>query len=221
MATIIKRESQQYASGTELRSVSYDLSDMASQADAYLQEVRAEAAKIVQEAEAAAAKIRQESEQAGKQAAEAAIERILDEKVAQQMQTLIPALDTAVQQIADARQDWLRHWETSGTKLACAIAARIVRRELQNTPEIALEWVQEALQMCTGAAEVTVRLHPSECETLGKQVSQLAQVFQPSAKANIVADDSLSVGGCRIDTEFGSIDQQLETQLERLQQELS
>jgi len=221
MATIIKRESQRYDSGNELRDVAYDLTDMAGQANVYLQEVRAEAAKIVQAAEEEATKIRQQSEAAGKQAAEAAIERILDAKVAKQMNTLTPALSSAVQQIEDSRHDWLRHWESSATRLACAIAARLVRRELQSEPEIALEWLQEALQMCAGAAEITVRLHTSDYETLGGQVRQLTEVFNPAAPAKIVADESLTVGGCRIDTEFGSIDQQLDTQLKRLQEELS
>jgi len=221
MATIIKRESQLHASGFELRKVAYDLTDLASQSDVYLLEVREEAAKIVQQAQQEAAKIRQEAEVAGKRAAEGAIERILDEKVAKQMKTLTPALASAVQQIEDSRQDWLRHWESSATQLACSIAARIIRCELQTRPEIALQWVQEALQMCAGAAEITVRLHPSDHETLGDQVRQLAEVFHPAAGANIVADASISKSGCRIETEFGSIDQQLETQLERLHQELS
>ncbi len=221
MATIIKRETQHHASGSELRKVAYDLTDLSSQGDAYLLEVRAEAAKIIQQAERDAAKIRLEAEAAGKQAAEAAIERILDVKVAKQMKTLTPALASAVQQIEDSRQDWLRHWESSATQLACDIAARIIRRELQTQPKIALQWVQESLQMCAGAAEITVRLHPSDHETLGDQVCQLAEVFSPAASTKIIADASLSLSGCRIETEFGSIDQQLETQLERLQQELS
>jgi len=221
MATIIKHGSQQQASGNELRPVAYDFSDMASQADTYLQEVREAAAKIVQEAKAEAAEIRKQSEASGRQAAEAAIERILDEKVAKQMKTLTPALAAAVQQVEDSRQEWLRHWESSATQLACAIAAKIVRRELKQQPEIALEWVQEALRMCAGSAEITIRMNPADYETLGSQVDALAKVFHPAAPTNIVADDSLSVGGCRVETAFGSIDQQLETQLERLREELS
>ncbi len=221
MATIIKREAKLFSSGTEMRNVAFDLTDMAGQADAYLQEVRAEAAKIVQQAEQEAAKIRQDSERAGKAAAESAIERILDEKVAKQMQTLTPALAAAVQQIEDSRQDWLRLWETSATALACEIAKRIIRRELETQPEIAQEWLRDALQMCAGAAEITVRLNPIDRDTLGVQVQQLVDVFHTVAQANIVADESVSLGGCRIETEFGEIDNQLETQLSRLQQELS
>lgn len=221
MATIIKRESQQYASGTELRDIAYDLTDMAGQADAYLQQVRAEAAKIVQQAETEAANIRQQSEEAGKQAAESAIERILDEKVAQQMKSLTPALAVAVKQVEDSRQDWLRHWESSATRLACEIAARIIRREIESEPEIALQWVRDALQMAAGSAEITVRLSPADHETLGPQVQQLVEVFQSTATAQIVSDPSIAPSGCRVETEFGSVDNQLETQLERLQEELS
>ncbi len=220
MATIIKRESQQQASGNELRGIAYDLSDMASQADVYLQEVRGEAAKIVQQAEQEAAEIRKQSEAAGRKAAEAAIERILDEKVAKQMKTLTPALAEAVQQVKDSRQEWLRHWDASATQLACAIAAKIVRRELKAEPEIALEWVQESLRMCAGAANITIRMHPADYKTLGGQVEELAKVFHPAAPANIVADASMTGGGCRVETEFGSIDQQLETQLKRLAEEM-
>jgi flagellar biosynthesis/type III secretory pathway protein FliH len=36
-----------------------------------------------------------------------------------------------------------------------------------------------------------------------------------------VADDAVSPGGCRLNTEFGTIDKQLETQLERIKEELS
>ena len=220
MATIIKREAQMHPSGTTLRTVAYDLTDMASQGDSYLDNVRAEAAKIIQQAKAEAAKIRQQAEQAGRQTAEEAVESVLDKKVAQQMKSLTPALATAAQQIEDSRQDWLRHWEESAVKLATGIAARIVRRELSVQPDIALQWVQEALQFSAGAAELTVQLHPADHQTLGEQVKQLAAVFSQVAPATVVAEPSVSPGGCIVKTEFGSIDLQLETQLARLAEEM-
>ena len=87
------------ASGTAFRHVAYDLTDMAAEADGYLGGVRREAPKIVEQARREAAAIRQQAEAAGRRAAEEAIERILDEKVAKQMKTLTPALQAAVAQI--------------------------------------------------------------------------------------------------------------------------
>jgi flagellar assembly protein FliH len=221
MATIIKQESEFYPSGTRMGELALDMSDMSGQAELYLDSVRAEAVKIVEQAKREAAAVKQQAEQAGRQAAEAAIERILDEKVAQQMQTLTPALAEAVKQVEDSRQEWLSVWESRTVQLACSIARRIIRRELQQQPELSLEWVAEALRLCSGTAEITIRLHPSDHATLGAQVSRLAEEFRPAAPANIVADKAVTIGGCRVETEFGSIDQQIETQLERVAQELS
>ena len=221
MATIIKSEIQTHPSGTPLRRVAYDLRDFSGQADDYLDRVRAEAAKIVLQAKQEAGKIRAQAEQAGRQAAEEAIEKLLDDKVAKQMRTLTPALQTAVAQIVDSQADWQRHWEKSIVQLACAFAKRLVRRELKQQPEIALEWIREALQLAGGAAEITLRLHPHDLITLQTQVEQLAAVFSPAAPARIVGDETISLGGCRLETQFGSIDQQLETQLTRISEELS
>ncbi len=220
MATIIKHDSQQHQSGDALRGVAYDLSDLSIQADDYLGDVRAEARKIIQEAQQESERIRSQAEEAGRKAAEAAIEKILDEKVAKQMKTLTPALAMAVEQIKDSRQQWLTHWETSAIQLACSMASRIIRQEIKNQPEIPQQWIEEALRLSAGAAEITVHLHPNDHQTLSKQVSRLAEVFHPAAPTRIVADESISLGGCRVETQFGSIDQQIETQLARISQEL-
>jgi flagellar assembly protein FliH len=221
MATIIKHESQAIASGAPLRQVVYDLRDFSGQADEYLGRVRAEAAKIVMQAKQEAEKVRSQAELAGRKAAEEAIEKILDEKVAQQMRTLTPALQSAVTQIVESEADWQRHWEKSIVQLACALSKRIVRRELSHDPEISLQWIREALELASGAAEITVKLHPSDFATLRNQVEQLANVFSTAATARVVGDETISLGGCRVDTQFGSIDQQLETQLTRIAEELS
>lgn len=221
MATIIKTHGSQNASGPTLRGAAYDLTDMAAQADQYLAQIRAEALKIVEQAKQEAAAVRQQAEAAGKQAAEAAIERILDEKVAQQMRSLVPALQAAAKQIEDAKHQWMLHWEQTAIGLSSAIAQRIVRSELTRRPEITLEWVREALQLAAGAGDMTIQLSPADQHTLKKQVQQIANVFAPLASVTVAASDAVSPGGCRVVTEFGAIDQQVETQIERIKEELS
>lgn len=221
MATIIKTHMPQQASGTAFRGVAYDLTDMAAQAEDYLGAVRSQAVQIVDQAKREAAAVRQDAEAAGRRAAEQAIERILDEKVAKQMKTLTPALQAAVKQVEDAKQDWLRHWESTAVDLAVAIAGRLVRGELQRRPEISGEWLRESLQLAAGSGDVTVRLNPADQQTLERQVKQLAAVFAPLATVTVMADEAITPGGCRVITEFGAVDQQLETQLERIKQELS
>jgi flagellar assembly protein FliH len=220
MATIIKPE-MLTASGTALRHVAYDLTDMAAEADGYLVGVRREAAKIVEQARRDGAAVRQDAEAAGRRAAEEAIDRILDEKVAQQMKTLTPALQAAAQQIRDSQQSWLKQWESAAVELACAIAARLVRGELARRPEISLAWMREALELATGAGEIVIHLNPADHATLERQTAQLAASMHPTAKVRLAADATTSLGGCRVTTEFGTVDMQIEAQLERITQELN
>lgn len=217
MSTIIK------AAGPIRTSdgMSFNFDDMTLKAGDYLDQVRAEANKIIAQAEQQAAAIRKRSEEEGRQAATNAAERILDEKVGKQMLSLLPALKQAVAGIADAKQAWLMHWEKAAVHLAAAMAARIVRREVAKSPEISVKLVREALELAAGSAEMQIQLHPDDYTTLGKQVDRLAAELSPAAKVQIVPDAKITRGGCRIQTQFGSIDQQFEAQLARIEEELS
>lgn len=220
MATIIKHGSGILPSGQEVRGVAYNLADIENQAGERLQGVRQEAARIIQAAKQEAEQIRRQAEQSGRQAARDAAERLLDEKVGQRMSTLTPALQQVVRNIEDAKQQWLHHWDSSAIELASAIAGRLVRGELQRRPEISVEWMREALQLAAGTGETALRLHPDDVSTLSCQIDELRALFAPISEVRIQPDATISPGGCRVETQFGSVDQQLETQLERIQQEL-
>src|SRR6478752_1593067 len=95
MATIIRKESPHEAVvGRSAQPISFSFTDMRGQANDYLGTVRAEAAKIVQQAHQQAEQVRRQAEAAGRKADEAAIERVLDERVGKRMETLLPALET-------------------------------------------------------------------------------------------------------------------------------
>jgi len=202
-------------------SLPFRFDEMERHATTYLDTVRAAAAKIVSEANQQAAGIRRNSERDGQQAAVEAARRILDEKVTRQLETLLPALRHAIETLGQARADWLRAWEQNVVHLAAAIAARVIRRELSRKPEIPLAYIRESLELASGSPHVMVRLHPDDHAALATHIPMLTSELARQATTEIVADPAITVGGCRIDTQFGSIDQQIETQLARIEQELT
>ena len=221
MATIIRKENaHELQAGCAVRRESFSFADMEGRASEYLETVRQEAAKIVHEAHRDAEKLRKQAEVAGRKAAESAIERILDEKVAKRMETVLPALEQVVVQLNDAKGELLRQWERSAMHVITAISARVIRRELTRAPAIALDLVAEALRLATGTTDVTLRVNPTDYEHMGSQIEQLAKALCGLAPSHIVADPAISAGGCRIETKFGVIDQQLEAQLRRIEQDL-
>lgn len=208
-------------SGTGVRGVPFDFTDMSNRADEYVQHVRDEAAKIVQQAHAEAKQVLRNAEQAGREAAEAAIEQVLTERVGKQIDTLRPAVDGLVDGLAATRGEWLDHWQNAAVKLSVQIAERLVRKELEQRPEISEEWLREALTLAAGGSDITVRLNPNDHNHLAPKADQIAQSMGKVAGARIVADETVSPGGCVVDTRHGSVDMQLETQLDRLTEELA
>jgi flagellar assembly protein FliH len=188
--------------------------------NAYLGKVREEAAKIIAQARQEAAALQAQAAEQGKKAAMQAAENALRSRIDQQLQTLAPALQAAVDAVLQARQEWQGHWETQGLQLATAIAERVIRREVSKRPEITLDLIREALELAAGSPRITLRMNPGDHAALGEHVNQLIAQLGRVGDASVVADPTITSGGCRIETQYGSIDQQLETQLARIQEEL-
>ena len=68
--------------------------------------------------------------------------------------------------------------------------------------------------------EAKLLLHPEDIRCLGPQLESLLAELGRTATVSLVADDTITRGGCRLDTRLGSIDQQLEAQLARIEEEL-
>ena len=222
MSTIIKAShAASPNSSPGVQHIAFNFDDMSSQANRYLDQVRGQAAKILQEAQAQAAVIRQQAEAQGRQAALKAVESVMDEKLDKQLRTLLPALTQTAQEIAQSKQAWLTHWQQSAVQVATAIAARVIRREVAAEPQITLALVKEALEMAAGSGQITIHMHPADVQALGGQVESIAQSLRSVGAAGLVADPQISAGGCRVETRFGSIDQQFEAQLKRIEEELA
>jgi flagellar assembly protein FliH len=222
MATIIRKDSpREAASGRAVQPVSFSFGDMRGQAENYLEIVRVEAAKIVQEAHQQAEQIRRQAEAAGRKAAEAAAERILEEKIAKRMTSLVPALEQLVAQINDAKGELLAQWEQAAIRVATAIAERIIHRELEREPQIKLELIGEALQLAAGNDEIRLYVNPNDYEHLGSEIQRLANTVCKLAPTDITADTAVSPGGCRVEMRYGEVDNRIESQLKRIEEDLA
>ena len=212
MPTIIRATDQNMATA----GVAFNFDDMAGQAKAYLDQVRLDAGKIVVQAKQEAATVRAQAQAEGRQAALAEV----DQMIQRQLSTVIPALRQAILDIHQAKQAWLAQWETAGIHLAAEIAKRLIRGELTRQPKIPLTLIREALQLAAGAGCVRLLLNANDHRALQDQVQLLIQEMSGLGETQIVADASISPGGCRVETRFGSIDQTFEAQLARVEEEL-
>jgi flagellar assembly protein FliH len=216
MAGIIKAAGSTEPVATSVQSA-FHFDDVGQ---SYLQRVRAEAAAIVASARQQAGKIKAKATEEGRQAAIQAAHASLRTRLDQQLASTLAALRHAAENIEHARHAWQQHWEQHAVQLAAAVAARLCRRELSQKPEITLQWVREALQLAAGNNQVTLRLNPDDYQSLANHVEIITKQLTGLGSVRMVADPAITAGGCRVDTEFGSLDQQLESQLARITEEL-
>lgn len=217
MSSIIKASNTESVS----KAIAFNLPDMVGEADAVLDRVRKEAAKIVQAAQKEAKQIRIRAEQEGHQAAEQRARNKLSQEQAQQLATLMPAVKQVVQEIQNAKHAWMTHWEKCAVQVATAIAERIIRYEVKNRPEIPLTLIREALEMAIGSDQVRIQLNPNDHKALGEQVEMIIHEVAGLGPVKVCANNHITQGGCRIETHFGIIDQQFESQLARIEEELT
>jgi flagellar assembly protein FliH len=207
--------------GGAIAATAFNYEDLTNQAKRSLDALRAEAvkeaARIVAKAQQEAEAIRRQAEQQGRQAAIDAARQLMQ----QELQTLLPALRQVISEIQHAKQAWLRHWEAAAVHVAAAIAKRVIRRELSQSPQIALTLIREALELAAGNAQLRIRVNPEDYKLLGDDVDVLVHEMSGLAQIEVIADAEISRGGCRVETRFGLIDEQIEEQLRRIEEELT
>lgn len=217
MASIIRSSDR----SANVQPSTFNFDDMSTRADAYLQQVRGEARNIIAEATKQAETIRKQAEIDGLRAAQKQHQQQVEAEAAKRMETVLPALRAAVADVHTSKQAWLSHWEKVGVQLASRIAERILRRELATDASLPIELVRESLELAVGDDGVRVLLNPQDVERFGQQIQTLAAELKPTGKVEIVGDARIDVGGCKLETKYGSIDQQLTSQLRRIEEELT
>jgi flagellar assembly protein FliH len=220
MSSVIKTDG---SSGPALGrgAVPFRLDDVEQKAARYLQQVRQQASQIIAAAHEQAESIREQAARDGRQEALQQAQKQANQHVQQQLQSLLPALGQAVENIAQMRADYLRHWQQQVVKLAVAIAERILRQQLPHRPEVTTKLIQEALELAAGNAHLRLHLNPRDHAVLRQRVPEFAQIVEKLALSDLIADPAVSPGGCIVKTEFGQIDQTVEAQLRRIEEELS
>jgi flagellar assembly protein FliH len=208
-----------------IQPVAFNFDDMAVKAGVYLDGVRQQADQVVNraqhEAEQTRQRIQEDSRKKGYADGQREIQQVVERKLGEQLATLLPALAATIQEIQHAKQAWMTHWESSAVRLATAIAERIIRREIEQKPEITLGLVRESLELAAGSSKVRVLLNPKDHEALQPQADALIRDMSGLGACELIADPAVTAGGCRVETDFGTIDQQMETQLKRIEQELT
>jgi flagellar assembly protein FliH len=222
MATILKQE--QIANEGMPRMVAFNMDDVQERAATYLAQVKAQCQQLLESATAEADAIRQAARDQGlaeaRQAFAAEVEQRAQQLTDDRTRTATNACQQAVSNLESETVKWLQEWRNRTVNLAIAMAEKLVRQSMSSGVEPLRVWLEEALMMMRDAREVQVLVHPDDFTWAGRYLQSMTRHLPLAGQAEVLPDPQVSRGGCIVRCPQGHIDQQLETQLQRLGEQL-
>jgi len=121
------------------------------------------------------------------------------------------------EQFARERERFLRFIEPQVVKLAVEIASRILRREAQVDPLLLTGSIRIALGQLADRTAVKMRVPASDAQLWSETIDHLPNLRM---KPQIVADEDLEQGECELESDAGSADLGLDSQLREIARSL-
>jgi flagellar biosynthesis/type III secretory pathway protein FliH len=173
-----------------------------------------EAARVL----AAARREAQEILAGAVQARQEAVESGLRQGFEQGAEQWAEALRLARERVAEAAQ----HARPEIVRLALRVAEKILRQRIETHPDSIVPMVDEALKvfLAQNHSRVILRVHPADESVLVARRQRWLERNPAIGDLAIVPDDAVGRGGCRLETEAGTVDATLETQLEVIERHL-
>lgn len=221
----------------------FNFEDLQSQAETYLEAVRKKAREIIEEATletkqqqerllAEADTIREKARQEGYQEGvrlgaleaenkiQAELQRRLQREVTSAVDSSRKGMINLLDQCANLREEMTQNWENAFLRLVFRVAKTVIRRELKQEPQISVQWVRETLELSLGENGLVLILNPEDAVLLKTPLERLFSEFRQLGEIEIRTDATLSRGDCILRSENGQLDQRLDSQLARIEEEL-
>jgi flagellar assembly protein FliH len=126
------------------------------------------------------------------------------------------ALGKAAAAIKETHQQFLETLEPQVVELAHRIASVVVQREAQSDPELIGRTVRRALETILDREKLVVRVNPVDLDAMRRYKVGLLEHFDGVKTLGIQADETVSPGGCFVESELMCVDARLEAQLESI-----
>ncbi|MBX3423576.1 MAG: hypothetical protein KF752_18625 [Pirellulaceae bacterium] len=224
MASVLKPDTLQRGKTTAI-PIAFNVQDVQSRAQDYLAEIQQRADEILAEAHTQAQQIKEQARKDGLTAAQAEVERQIEERAGklsdQRCRTAIAACQKSVDKLTSETSQWLARWRDQTVELSAKIAEKLIRREMAVDQELLRVWMEEAIVALRDQREIRVLVHPDDFAVAGRFLQNLIQTMPHAGAIEVTPDPQVEPGGCIAKSQHGQIDQQLQTQLLRLTAQLS
>ena len=173
----------------------------------------AKARELLKKAQQEAEEILKQAQEQGEKEREQGYQEGYQEGLAQATELLVKARLEHDQLLKNANKDLM--------DLAFKIAEKIIGKQLEIDQSTIISIVAQALQSMRQSRQITIRVHPADAKILREEKDDLMERLGAHREVDIMEDKKVHQGGCIIESEIGTVEAQLHTQLERLRRVLT
>jgi len=173
-----------------------------------------EAEKMIKEAEL---KVSQIEHDAYKKGYEAGREEGYKEGQAEVMR-LIDRLGTIVSTAVDIRDDIIKSSEKMMTEMILMISRKVIKDEIVERREVVINNIKEAIKRVKDRDRIDIRVNFADLDMTTAHKDELIKMMESLKKVNIYEDSRVDRGGCIIETDVGSIDSRISSQLDMIEE---
>lgn len=149
-------------------------------------------------------------------AANAEREKVLAEAREQGRQDGLAQVTEQLLRAKLVHSELLTNAERDIVALACKVAEKILGKDLERSPELVVDLCANAIEDVRNARQMVVRVNPRDAAILREHRARLMEQIGRVHELAIKEDPEVPRHGCIIETDSGTIDAQLATQLEML-----
>lgn len=132
------------------------------------------------------------------------------------MAPMLQSLSALLAGIHENHTAFYRAAERQIVDLALQIAQKVVEREVENMPDLAVNVIRAALEEMDARTAMRVRVNPDDAEVLQRRWAQVVPPAVGADRIELQPDETIQPGGGIIETNHGQVDAQLGTKLEQL-----
>ena len=172
-----------------------------------LELARQDAAKIKDEAREVLSQVKEEMDRSKKEGFETGKQEGLETSL------------EMLQRVKELRAQLFSDNEKEIIKLVFEISKKVIGREFSENDKAIMNVIRLALTDAVGD-KITVRLNPKDYGIVKKNEKELLSAVEAGTTLVFREDDEIQGGGCIVDTDIGTIDAQLETQINAIKKAL-
>jgi len=133
---------------------------------------------------------------------------------------LIDRLHTIVEKTMEKRQEILSETEQQIVDLVLLMSRKVVKVISETQKNVVSSNVIQALKKVKGRGDVTIRVNMLDVELTTEHIKDFIARCEGVKNITVVEDIGVDKGGCIIETDFGSIDARISSQLHELEQKV-